>query len=752
MAILSQDQIAQQMLAQLRILDPSISAEVGTPERKIIDTVAQAMAETQVDLNLLGGALDLSAKFGSDLDAFVGLFGFGRQTGAHAVGFVTFSRTTPAAYNIVVPRGTQVQAVDSTLTTVSFLINFQTTTAVTLAAGATEVIAPIQALLTGDIGNLAANTITAFANLGAPPLGITGVTNETPTTGGDVSESDAELKVRFKNTIFRNLSGTQDQYLALAVATQFSTKATVIGPISRFSEYIQVPYVDDSESEAATSTFVGTATTGSPTLTSVGVVSGGIPLVTNPITGTGITAGTTILDIEGTTYTLSLPYTGAPGVVTFVATTGEPALGGGGGFPGVWTTSQSTNPYAKYIYKTVPNFVSNGTLGVGTTFYRQDSDFSLNVPPFNLGDTFREFTATEIPNPSTTPYKPNVSFFNVYEGGDPTVTMPTPGAVVLLEYSYMSAESRNDYIRNVLNCVDVYVDGENPTNADAVIPTPPGGFNLFTNNPTDMFYASNFRRVGQPTVSPSVSHIFTGLFWQPVINLPDQIIGGTNTYLLNTHYWVVEDKTLLGGTIRSRNGIEWDPTAAGMASADPVGGPYTGPTITNCGVNSLTIGGYSYDKNIADLQVALDGSKQVTTDVLAHRAVRRYFKLDLTVVYNPGVGAGVTNAAIQSALQTFFSGQYFGTTIQMTDLLLVVRNTSGVQNVRWSDDISLEASLARVTECDDLGNPLAGPVIFNADFYLLDSELPALPDQAVSGDTLPGLILRPRAQNTFEFF
>jgi hypothetical protein len=56
----TQQQLALQMVAQLRVLDPSISAEVGTPERKIIDTVAQALAESQIDLDVLSGSLDLT--------------------------------------------------------------------------------------------------------------------------------------------------------------------------------------------------------------------------------------------------------------------------------------------------------------------------------------------------------------------------------------------------------------------------------------------------------------------------------------------------------------------------------------------------------------------------------------------------------------------------------------------------------------------------------------------------------------------
>jgi hypothetical protein len=50
---LTQSQIALQMLAQFRRLDPSVSAEVGTPERKILDTVAQSLSDSQLDLSAL---------------------------------------------------------------------------------------------------------------------------------------------------------------------------------------------------------------------------------------------------------------------------------------------------------------------------------------------------------------------------------------------------------------------------------------------------------------------------------------------------------------------------------------------------------------------------------------------------------------------------------------------------------------------------------------------------------------------------
>lgn len=697
MAPATQDQIATQLVAQLRALDPSVSAEIGTPERKIIDTFAEQLAELQVDLNLVSGALDLDSKFGSDLDNFVGLFGFGRQGGAFATGFVTFGRPTAATFNITIATGTQVQGTDGN----GNAVLFQTTQAVTLASGQTSVNAPIQALIAGSQGNIAANTITGFANVGSPVLGITTVNNTLPTGSGDDSESDAELKVRFRNTVFRNVAGTEDQFLALALATQFSTKANVVGPISRYQEYIQVPIVDDATTETS-----GTVTVDEP---------------------------------DGTVETFPIPPDGP-----------------GNGIAGQWTTTPSSNPFAQFIYTNVPYFVSNGGSGDGAVFYREGYDFTLNAPPLDVGDTYRAFHQAdpEIPDPATTPFNPNVTFFNVYTGSDVTVIMPRPGDVVLLEYSYLSAESRNDLTRNVTNCVDVYVNGQNPVTADAVIPPPSASLNIFTANPTAMLYVQNYRRLGQPTVTPVAGHIFTALYWQPVIGLPAQIVVGTNTYLLGTHYWAVQDVTLLGSSVRARNGIEWNPTANGMTTGDPVGGPYTGATIVATGASSVTISGYTYDKNIVDLQASLENNKQVTTDALAHAATARYFKLDVTVVYSPGASLATTNLAIQSALTTFFAGQYFGSTIQLSDLLFTIRSVTGVQNVRWSNDTAFPAdgdasALNRVTECDVNGTPLSGPVVFNTDFFLRDNQLPTLPSGAAANDTLAGLIIRPRAQNTF---
>jgi len=228
-------EISNAIRTNLRVLDPDISTEPLTPERKIIDTVAEIIAEAEVDSFVQNYAYDIDTKAGADLDKFVALFGFARQGGHNATGIVTFSRTSNTTLDLVIPSGTQVVKPASS---VSSAVVFQTTTPVTIYTGTTSADVPIECTVAGTVGNVAANTITVLSTISG--FGLSGVTNADPTTGGTGIETDAELRVRFKNTIFRNIAGTTDQFLALAIASRFSNKANVIGPISRFTEFLQI--------------------------------------------------------------------------------------------------------------------------------------------------------------------------------------------------------------------------------------------------------------------------------------------------------------------------------------------------------------------------------------------------------------------------------------------------------------------------------------------------------------------------------
>jgi uncharacterized phage protein gp47/JayE len=228
-------EISQSIRSQLAVLDPDISAEPLTPERKIIDTVAEVIAGTEVDQYVLSYQYDIDTRTGADLDKMVALFGFARQGGRRASGFVTFQRATPATADIQIPAGTQISKPGSSI---SATVTFVTLTSATMFTGTVSVDVPVEATVDGEIGNVPANSIIQF---GTGTTGdISSITNADATSGGSSQETDAELRVRFKNTVFRNISGTTDQYLALAVASRFASKANVVGPTSRFIEYLQI--------------------------------------------------------------------------------------------------------------------------------------------------------------------------------------------------------------------------------------------------------------------------------------------------------------------------------------------------------------------------------------------------------------------------------------------------------------------------------------------------------------------------------
>jgi len=141
---------------------------------------------------------------GSSLDFLAALVGYKRIEARRASGSVTFSRSTPATTDIIIPRGTRVATADGSVV-------FKTTEAVVLTAGSTSVDAPIEAVEAGANGNVAANTITKIVD---PISGIESVNNENPTSGGRDAETDEEFRYRIKTTIQSLGKATLDAIVA----------------------------------------------------------------------------------------------------------------------------------------------------------------------------------------------------------------------------------------------------------------------------------------------------------------------------------------------------------------------------------------------------------------------------------------------------------------------------------------------------------------------------------------------------------
>lgn len=227
--------VAQDIIANLNTTLPGLSLEVGTPERKIIDAVGEAISEGYLDQYVTGTTLDIDTKAGLELEQFVGIFGYGRLQGRKATGIVHVELGAPAANDVHFQRSSQFffksEAAYSTP------LFFYSTQAAVLVAGTYSVDIPVECTVAGTVGNVPPGTITSTS----ASIGSTSVTNLTPMTGGVDVESDGDLRQRFKNTFLRNIAGTEDFYRAMCLANYHVSKVAVYGPTSVYRTQVAAP-------------------------------------------------------------------------------------------------------------------------------------------------------------------------------------------------------------------------------------------------------------------------------------------------------------------------------------------------------------------------------------------------------------------------------------------------------------------------------------------------------------------------------
>lgn len=207
---------------------------------KIVDAFAGTLADAYVDNLLLTYTYDIDSKTGSDLDAFCQLFGIARLPAKRATGAVTFTRGSESMDAIVfIPINYQVTS------STDEAVVFQTVTGATMNVGVNSISVPIQAVSAGPSGNIGPNLIV---NLASPIQGISYVTNTSATSGGVDQETDTALRGRWKATVFRNITGTEDMFLGIALNDADCFAANVVTATKVWREQIQIA------SGAATST------------------------------------------------------------------------------------------------------------------------------------------------------------------------------------------------------------------------------------------------------------------------------------------------------------------------------------------------------------------------------------------------------------------------------------------------------------------------------------------------------------------
>ena len=229
------DAISARMRAQLATTIPGLSCEIGTPERKIIDAVAEAISEAYVDQYLVGSMMDIDTKSGLELEQFVGIFGFGRLSGIAATGTVRVTVSTPSTQDQSFALGTQFYTTPG-LAGIATTLYYSATQSVVLSAGNYSCDIPVQCTTVGSSGNVPPDSITFVGNV----LGGSTVTNLSAMSGGVDIETDDELRQRFKDTLMRNMAGTTDFYTSICQQNTNINRVKVFGPISLYATQITV--------------------------------------------------------------------------------------------------------------------------------------------------------------------------------------------------------------------------------------------------------------------------------------------------------------------------------------------------------------------------------------------------------------------------------------------------------------------------------------------------------------------------------
>lgn len=229
------DQFSTNILATLSTTIPGLSCAIGTPERKIIDACAEAMAGASVSQYLSGTALDINTMSGLQLESFVGIFGFGRLQGIAATGTVQVTMSVPSTSDTSFSLGTQCYT--SATSGPSQTLYFASTQATVITAGQQTGSIPVQCTTVGSAGNVPPDSVTFLSGA----VGSATVTNLSAMTGGVDTETDQELRQRFQDTVMRNVAGTSDFYAALCQQNTSVSRVVVYGPVSLYTTQIPVP-------------------------------------------------------------------------------------------------------------------------------------------------------------------------------------------------------------------------------------------------------------------------------------------------------------------------------------------------------------------------------------------------------------------------------------------------------------------------------------------------------------------------------
>lgn len=571
--------VLSRLQAALAVYDPTWDVSVGTATYKILEAVAQQIAEANNNSVLQTYSYDINTKSGIELDVFCNLFGVYRQFGKRASGVVTFTVNTGATNILDIPLGTQIAVPIGG--NYPSAIYYSTIAPAIIGIGDTSVDVPVIATLPGAYGNVPAGTVTSFVST---LVGITSVTNNSPITGGLDPESDSALRARWQSTAFNNNTGTQGKYVLTALQDPNVSSATTVSQQSFYNEQLQVntafsgtgnPFtmllVAYSGMTVNNVTYSGTtvvASSGFPGSVTGSQLASGINNMINSVApyetyGVLATPNSNSANVSGSCVTLSfsnpVPYNLTIGSGTNLV--GPSVVSSG-------ITTVSGVSFYNYIQSLNPDIGTSGTMSYnGTNYgyvYPQGNELigsylntSAQIVYANLSDYYYPSNPVApleitIANSSNNP--------NLFAGN---------ALEVITEYN--PASSRSVTLTSG-NYIDIFINGTSASSASEQVVFNPNfvlssGNSVKYLNTANYLLASGVSAASNPSVA---SDFYVPLNQQPVINFPSQLSTSTSgisdtlflynvgtssgtTYpiALNKYPWVTFTGTVISGATTS---------------------------------------------------------------------------------------------------------------------------------------------------------------------------------------------------------
>jgi uncharacterized phage protein gp47/JayE len=250
------------------------------------------------------------------------------------------------------------------------------------------------------------------------------------------------------------------------------------------------------------------------------------------------------------------------------------------------------------------------------------------------------------------------------------------GKLIDVSFLYMDALSRNNPASGIYSRVDVWCAGSRPVSAAATVKY--SSATVFSASSGSNWYVGDFVR---PDGSqPSAGNAYLALPYGPIMTLPPTLVLAGVTYGLATPqfplgtvtggvtyaYQIIHRTGAFGWSPYSDFGIEW------LASAHPPTG--TAVTISE---------DYTYNDVPLAIQQNLETWRLAGQDVQAHQGIVVSLQFSLAIVYDPSVTQAVTQAAINTSLQTYLSQLSFNSRIYPSSVIQAVEGTPGVLASRF---------------------------------------------------------------------